>query len=83
MGHEKDKRLMHLPTTQLPMLANRRSYDDTAALMEAFGEMAGHEAAVRADRSRDLGNHIHFCHWRQVERMIILLSIPEAIGTVH
>ncbi len=68
---------------QIPMLADRRSYDDAAELMRMFGEHAGHEAAMRADRSRDLGNHIHFCRWRQIERMIVLLSIPEALGTVH
>jgi hypothetical protein len=65
------------------MLSSRRSYEDATALIEAFGEMAGHEAAMRADRSRDLGNHIHFCHWRQIERMIALLLIPETVGTVH
>ncbi len=74
---------MHLPSPYLPMLSSRRSYEDANALIEAFGEMAGHEAAMRADRSRDLGNHIHFCHWRQIERMIALLLIPETVGTVH
>lgn len=67
----------------LPILADRRSYDDAAALIKTFGEMAGQEAAIRADRSRDLGNHIHFCRWRQIERMIVLLSMPGAVGTVH
>lgn len=66
-----------------PMLADRRSYEDAAELMRTFGDLAGNEAAMRADRSRDLGNHIHFCRWRQIERMIVLLSIPEALGTVH
>ena len=41
------------------------------------------EAATRAERSRDLGNVAHFCHWRQIERMILLLSAEEAIGTIH
>ncbi len=52
-------------------------------MMETFGLAAGGEAAARADRSRDLGNHIHFCRWRQIERLIELLSSDEAIGTVH
>ena len=67
----------------LPSLVDRRSYDDAAALIEAFGDHAGVEAAMRADQSRERGNHIHFCHWRQIERMLVLLSVDQAMGTVH
>lgn len=67
----------------IPILADRRSYEDAAALIEAFGRHAGLEAALRADQSRELGNHIHFCHWRQIERMLILLTADQAMGTVH
>ncbi|MBU0557603.1 MAG: hypothetical protein KKD64_05355 [Alphaproteobacteria bacterium] len=67
----------------LPILVNRRSYDDATALIEAFGEHAGVEAALRADRSRDVGNHVRFCHWRQVERMLFLLQVEHSVGTVH
>ncbi len=62
---------------------------DRAALAEAtdliarFGEHAQSEAAQRASRSRSLGNVIHFCHWRQVERTIEMLSVAEPTGTVH
>ena len=41
------------------------------------------EAASRADRSRNLGNQVHYCRWRQIERLIALLSTPHAVGTVH
>ena len=41
------------------------------------------EAAARADESRDIGNYLHFCRWRQIERLILLLSAESAIGTVH
>ncbi len=68
---------------QLPYLSGRKSYEDAAELMAAFGDNAGYEAAARADRSRDLGNHIHFCHWRQIERLIVLLTHDMALGTVH
>ncbi|WP_336959154.1 hypothetical protein [Sphingobium aquiterrae] len=68
---------------QLPFLSSRKSYEDAAELIAMFGDNAGYEAAARADRSRDIGNHIHFCHWRQIERLIVLLSIDEALGTVH
>jgi hypothetical protein len=68
---------------QLPYLSNRKSFEDAAELIAHFGDDAGYEAAARADRSRDLGNHIHFCHWRQIERLIVLLSVERAVGTVH
>ena len=62
---------------------------DRAALSEAtdliarFGTLAQAEAAARADRSRTLGNVIHFCHWRQIERAIEMLVAEEVTGTVH
>lgn len=64
-------------------LADPAHITDAAELIAAFGEDAALEAASRAGRSRDLGNHIHFCRWRQVERLIDLLASPAAIGTVH
>lgn len=67
----------------VPYLSNRKSVDDAQDLIARFGDNAGFEAAARADRSRDLGNHIHFCHWRQIERLIILLACDEIVGTVH
>ncbi|KFL44794.1 hypothetical protein IL54_0160 [Sphingobium sp. ba1] len=68
---------------QLPYLSDRKSYDDATELMTIFGADAGYEAAARADRSLDLGNHIHFCHWRQIERLIVLLADDQPIGTIH
>ena len=68
---------------QLPYLSDRKSYEDATELMAVFGDNAGYEAAARADRSRDLGNHIHFCRWRQIERLIVLLSVNRAVGTIH
>jgi len=67
----------------LPYLGDAREVADATDLIRAFGEEAGSEAAARADRSRDLGNHIHFCRWRQIERLVLLMSIPRAVGTVH
>ena len=68
---------------QMPYLADSREVADATALIADYGEDAGFEAAARADRSRDLGNHIHYCRWRQIERLIVLLSIGKAVGTVH
>jgi hypothetical protein len=62
--------------------ADRSAVDDATALMAAFGEGAAFEAAARADRSRDLGNTIRFCHWRQIERLITILH-AEPEGLLH
>ena len=64
-------------------LADRSSVDTAHELIAAFGDDAGFEAAARADKSRDLGNHVHFCRWRQIERLIVLMSVRRAVGTVH
>lgn len=64
-------------------LADRSSVDAAQELISAFGDDAGFEAANRADKSRDLGNHLHFCRWRQIERLIVLMSVGRAVGTVH
>ena len=66
----------------LPYLANR-DVNDAAELIALFGDDAGFEAAARADKSRDVGNYINFCRWRQIERLIVLLSVGRAVGTVH
>jgi hypothetical protein len=69
--------------SHLPYLADRAEVFDATDLMSLFGDDAGFEAAARADRSRDLGNHVHFCRWRQIERLIVLLSVNRAVGTIH
>jgi hypothetical protein len=61
----------------------RGALADAADLIERFGDDAAYEAAARAERSRDIGNVAHFCHWRQIERVIATLSCDEVVGTVH
>ena len=68
---------------QIVYLSDASAAADAAELIARFGIHAASEAAARADRSRDLGNVIHFCRWRQVERLVMLLSEDEASGTVH
>lgn len=63
--------------------ADRAAYETAAALIDDFGEQAGLEAAARAERSRHLGNVIHFCRWRQIGRAIDMLAPSEARGTIH
>jgi len=64
-------------------ISGRPALADASELIERFGDDAGLEAAVRAERSRDAGNVIRFCHWRQIERVIVTLSSEEVRGSVH
>lgn len=67
----------------LPVFLDRNDYQEAESLIAHFGDEAGLEAANRADQSRARGNHLHYCKWRQVERLCVLMSIDIAIGTVH
>ena len=69
--------------TITPFVADRATLADANDLIARYGDDAGFHAAALADRSRDVGNTIHFCRWRQIERLITLLSDDEAVGTVH
>lgn len=66
-----------------PFISGRLALADAAELLNQFGDDAGFEAATRADISRDAGNVMRFCHWRQIERVIATLSSDEVRGTVH
>jgi len=66
-----------------PFISGPAALADAAELIERFGDDAGMEAALRAERSRDAGNLIRFCHWRQIERVIVSLSSEEVRGSVH
>lgn len=67
----------------LPVFIDSTNFSDAEQLILNFGAEAGLEASIRADKSRALGNHLHYCKWRQVERICVLLSIAHPIGTVH
>lgn len=64
-------------------LTDSRALADATELMQALGENAPLEAATRAGRSRKRGNVARFCHWRQIERAIAVLSDEDVTGTVH
>jgi hypothetical protein len=66
-----------------PLVADRAAWTEASELMVLFGEHAQLEAAVRAHRSRTIGNLIDFCRWRSIERAIEVLSNEQAIGTIH
>lgn len=66
-----------------PYVADPRVVADAVDLIALYGDDAGFEAAARADHSRGLGNYVHFCRWRQIERLILVMCADRAIGTVH
>ena len=66
-----------------PFIHGRLALADATDLIERFGDDALLEAAALAERSRDDGNVMRFCHWRQIERVVAALSCDEAVGTVH
>jgi hypothetical protein len=66
-----------------PFIHGRLALADASDLIERYGDDAGFEAAVRAERSRDLGNVVRFCHWRQIERVIATLASDEVRGSIH
>lgn len=66
-----------------PYIAGRLALAEASDLMDRFGDDAGLEAAARAEQSRDDGNLMRFCHWRQIERVIATLTSDEVRGTVH
>lgn len=67
----------------VPFINGRIALADAAELLDRFGDNAGIEAAARADVSRDAGNVLRFCHWRQIERVIATLGSDQVRGTIH
>lgn len=67
----------------LPLYVEPRDVAEAEVLMGQFGKEAGIEAAERAEASRNIGNHLQFCRWRQIERLILMLSVETTLGTVH
>jgi hypothetical protein len=64
-------------------LTDAKQVVEATSLIADFGEHAVVEAAIRAGRSATIGNHIAYCRWRQIERLIAMMGVTEATGTVH
>jgi hypothetical protein len=63
--------------------ADRKTIDSASSLMMLYGNDARDEANARANVSRDRGNVIWFCHWRQVRHVIEALSAETHNETRH
>ncbi|HEX8527174.1 hypothetical protein [Allosphingosinicella sp.] len=64
-------------------LPDRSAVADADDLIRRFGDYAASEAARRASCSRSLGNVLHYCRWRQIERMIERLGAGGSGETRH
>jgi hypothetical protein len=67
---------------QLPP-ADRAAFADATNLISQYGAYAGAEAAARARKSRETGNILHFCRWRQAERAVAMVVGEQVVGTIH
>jgi hypothetical protein len=67
----------------LPLYVEPRDVAEAETLIADFGNEAGLEASERAEVSRNRGNHLQYCRWRQIERLVIMLSLESSIGTIH
>ena len=84
LGGSRETHLRLTPfAMDIPFITGRPALDAAAELIDRFGDDAGLEAAARAERSRDNDNLIGFCHWRQIERVIVALASNEVRGTLH
>lgn len=65
-----------------PFITDRQSALDALCLIDSHGNAAIDEADARARRSRDRGNVVMFCRWRQIERLLVIMQ-PTGRKTVH
>lgn len=66
-----------------PFIADRAMIDKVMMLRAHYGESAALEAAMRAEQSGERGNVKHFCRWREAGRLVALLAVEAASGTLH
>jgi len=64
-------------------ISDRTHVTTAQELISMFGALAPIEAAARANYSRSLGNHIHFCKWREVARLIDVFNAEPENVTLH
>ena len=64
-------------------VVDARQVVEAADLIARFGTHAVVEATIRAGASRNRGNHVQFCRWRQTRRLIDLMISQEIVGSVH
>jgi hypothetical protein len=71
-----------LQTNALPFVPDRATALDALRLIDDHGDLAALAAKAEADRSRNAGNIVSFCRWRQIGRLIAALE-PGGEQTRH
>ncbi len=69
--------------TSQTLVVARAEAELATEMIALFGSDAAPQAKARAERSRNLGNAVRFCTWRQTERLISLMSAEAVQGTIH
>lgn len=67
----------------LPIYVEPRDVLEAELLIGQFGNAAGIKAAEHAIKSRNVGNQLRYCRWRQIERLIIMLNGRTTFGAIH
>ncbi len=71
--------MLHVPTESdqpLPYVVDRALAEAAIALIAQHGDDACYHAAALAEASRDAGNVLKFCRFRQMERLILTMAKP-------
>ena len=63
--------------------ADRTAFADASDLIDVYGDAARDEAKQRASRSRELGNVVHFCRWREIDRLIGAMTRETSAGLLQ
>lgn len=58
----------------LPFVPDRAAALEAVRLLADHGPDARAAADIRADASRNRGNVVEFCRWRQIERLIAAMT---------
>ncbi|WOE76064.1 hypothetical protein [Alterisphingorhabdus coralli] len=62
---------------------SRSACDEAMNMIDLLGDAAAEQAERNANNARNKGNHIHFCHWRDVRRMVAQLQCGCVSGAIN
>jgi len=81
-GAERDPPFLSLSSIA-PLLGGRAVVDAAAELARCHGADAAMAASLRAAQSRARDNAVHFCRWREVERLVGWMQGDGSGATLH
>lgn len=82
-NHADPRQMPRRTPRQIAFVTDRKAALDAAHMIDEHGVAAGAQAAALAEISRDRGNIVHFCRWRQIERLIGAMTDAGAEQTRH